>query len=287
MIDGVANSKAIADAIWDVSADIMSLLRNCFPAGTLVATPRGLFPIETIKAGDEVWAYDLVRSEWVTRQVLQKFVTDHDGTSATITVADEAIEATFLHPFWVVHGDDLASRPIRGHLPRVPEGATTSGRWVDAGDIRVGDELLLRDGRILRVQAIRHQPYRDKVYNIHVDDLQCYAVGQNSVLVHNTNGVTQKVSSAITKINNILRNNFKRGPVGDVSGAVSDMVGNPIPKLSGRTYDHVQDLGNMLRGLRKAASSLSGSNDPAAVAAYQQALQAIQEMEDGIMGAGL
>ncbi len=43
----------------------------------------------------------------------------------------------------------------------------------------------------------------------------------------------------------------------------------------------------MLRGLRKAASALSGSNDPAAVAAYQQALQAIQEMEDGIMGAGL
>ena len=31
---------------------------NCFPAGTLVATPRGLFPIETIKARDDVWAYD-------------------------------------------------------------------------------------------------------------------------------------------------------------------------------------------------------------------------------------
>ena len=34
-------------------------------------------------------------------------------------------------------------------------------------------------------RAIRHQPYKDKVYNFHVEDLQCYAVGRNGVLVHN------------------------------------------------------------------------------------------------------
>ena len=86
-----------------------------------------------------------------------------------------------------MRGDDLVKRPIRGHLPRVPEGATTPGRWVDVGDIRVGDEVLLRDGRILPVQAIRHQPYCDKVYNFHVEEFECYAVGRSSVLVHNTN----------------------------------------------------------------------------------------------------
>ncbi len=52
----------------------------------------------------------------------------------------------------------------------------------------MGDELLLRDGRILPVEAIRHQPYCDKVYNLHVEELECYAVGCNSVLVHNING---------------------------------------------------------------------------------------------------
>jgi hypothetical protein len=92
---------------------------------------------------------------------------------ATITVAGDEIEATFLHPFWVIHGEDLANRPFRDHLPRVPEGTTTSGRWVDAGEIRVGDELLLRGERTMPVQAIRHQPYHDKVYNFHVKDLQC------------------------------------------------------------------------------------------------------------------
>ena len=89
-----------------------------------------------------------------------------------------------------MNGEDLSGRRIREDLLRVPDGTTTAGRWVDAGDVRVGDRLLLRDGRILPVQAIRHQPYRDKVYNIHVADFQCYAVGANSILVHNTNGST-------------------------------------------------------------------------------------------------
>ena len=119
---------------------------------------------------------------------METYVSDHNGTSAKITVAGETIEATFLHPFWVVSGEDLADRPIRSHLPHVPEMATTSGRWVDAGDVHVGDQLLLRDGRILPVEAIQHQPYRDKVYNFHVDDFECYAVGNSGVLVHNTNG---------------------------------------------------------------------------------------------------
>ena len=120
--------------------------------------------------------------------MLKTYVSDHDGTSAKITVAGETIEATFLHPFWVVRGDDLAGRPIRSHLPSVPEVCKAPGRWVDAGDVRLGDDLLLRDGRILPVQSICHQPYRDKVYNLHIAEFECYAVGVNCVLVHNQNG---------------------------------------------------------------------------------------------------
>ena len=104
-----------------------------------------------------------------------------------ITAGDDTVQSTYLHPFWVVHGEDLANRPIREEMARVPEGCTTPGRWVYAGDVRVGDELLSRDGRILRVQAIRHEPYNDKVYNFHVAELESYAVGGNSVLVHNMN----------------------------------------------------------------------------------------------------
>ena len=38
------------------------------------------------------------------------------------------------------------------------------------------------------VESICHQPYRDKVYNFHVAEFECFAVGKSSVLVHNTNG---------------------------------------------------------------------------------------------------
>lgn len=99
--------------------------------------------------------------------------------------------------------------------------------------------------------------------------------------------LTLAEKNAANKINNILNKNFKRGPKGDVSGAIHDMVGNPIPKPSGGTYDHVQDLQNILRGLRKNAETLKNATDPAAVAAREQALQTIQEIEGAIAGAGL
>ncbi len=70
----------------------------------------------------------------------------------------------------------------------MPEGATTPGRWVDAMDLRVGDELLLRDGRIERIEEVQFYTSFDTVYNFEVDDLQCYAVGWTGVLVHNSNG---------------------------------------------------------------------------------------------------
>ena len=54
------------------------------------------------------------------------------------------------------------------------------------GDVRAGDDLLLRDGRIVVVAAVRHEPFQGKVYNFSVAELESYAVGHNNVLVHNT-----------------------------------------------------------------------------------------------------
>jgi hypothetical protein len=120
--------------------------------------------------------------------VLRTFCRDYRGHSVFATVAGETIESTSRHPYWVVRGEDLAARPCMPHLPPVAEGATTPGRWVDAGDLRIGDELLLRDGRILPVQGLRSSPYHANVYNFEVEDLHCYTVGPSGVLVHNNNG---------------------------------------------------------------------------------------------------
>ena len=161
---------------------------SCFPAGTLVATADGLRPIESIVAGERVWAYDLIASEWKLRHVLRTYSRPCGGSAAAVTVAGETIDSTSRHPYFVVRGENLEDRPRLEHLAEVPAGATTPGRWVDAMDLMVGDALLLRDGRIEPIQHLRTYPFFDTVYNFDVDDLHCYAIGRSSVLVHNSNG---------------------------------------------------------------------------------------------------
>jgi hypothetical protein len=152
---------------------------------TLVATPEGSRPVEEIRAGDMVWAYDLVSSRWLPRTVLETFSRQHAGRFATIQVAGEAITSTYHHPYWVVSGEDLDERPSPEHVPDVPENASTPGRWVDAGDLRPGDLLLLSDGRRVPVTAVEVQLWTQPVYNFSVDDLHTYAVGKHHALVHN------------------------------------------------------------------------------------------------------
>jgi hypothetical protein len=158
---------------------------NCFTRDTLVATDLGLRPIAEIAVGQRVWAYNLNAGEWRSCAVLQTFRRRYEGISTFVTVLDDTIESTFRHPYWVVRGEDLANRPRLDHMPSVADRTTIAGRWVDAGDLKVGDELLLRDGRILPVQSVRHSRFDGDMYNIEVDEFNCYAVGRNSVLVHN------------------------------------------------------------------------------------------------------
>ena len=119
---------------------------NCFPAGTLVGTLCGLRVIETIQADERVWAYDLITGQWRPCRVIQTFRRHYDGQSVFVTAEGDTIESTLLHPWWVVRGEGLAERPVRSHLREAPAGAAVPGRWVDAADLRVGDELLLRRG---------------------------------------------------------------------------------------------------------------------------------------------
>ncbi len=79
-----ASSRAAAAA-----AECDGVSTSCFPAGTPVATSTGSVLIEAIRQGNEVWAYDLLASQWRTCRVLQTFVHEFEGTSAFITVEGE------------------------------------------------------------------------------------------------------------------------------------------------------------------------------------------------------
>ena len=110
----------------------------------------------------------------------------------------------------------------------------------------------------------------------------------DGVHVHATSKpLTEGQQTTIRKIDNTIRGHLKPGPRGDISGTISDMVGNPISKPGGGYWDHVQEMQNTLRGLRKHAATLKGIADPAAQASRQRALDAIAEVETAIKGAGL
>ena len=193
VVDTNSTAYAVGELIGSIHEALMIVasmgsLRNCFPAGTPVSTVDGLRPIETIKRDDKVWAYDLTASQWRPCRVMQTFTTRYRGRSVLVTVAGETIEATYRHPFFVTRGKHLDSRPRMEHLAEVPANATTPGRWVDAGDLRVGDELMLLGGRTRPVTRLQTARYEEAVYNFEVENLHCYAVGHTSVLVHNSNG---------------------------------------------------------------------------------------------------
>ncbi len=122
--------------------------------------------------------------EWQLRSIEKAYIHNYEGDLLGIVVAGEKIESTPFHPFWVVRGNGIDARPQSRHGGPTPEGAR-EGRWVDAGDLCVADELMLRDGRAVPIEAIERRAFSGNVYNISVADLACYAVGRNNVLVHN------------------------------------------------------------------------------------------------------
>ena len=107
-------------------------------------------------------------------------------------------------------------------------------------------------------------------------------LGKNANAPQST--LTQGQQRAVSKIDNALRDHMKPG---DISGAVADQMGSPIPKPGGGYWNHAQEMQDTLRGLRKNAAALEGVTDPAAQAARQRALDAIKTVEEAIKGAGI
>jgi len=157
----------------------------CFPADTPVTTPAGLRPVQSIRAGDQVWGFSLATRAWLVRRVVATSEYEYDGDLVALAICAEVVEATANHPFWVVRGEGLDGRGRLENLPGTAPEAPPPGRWVDAGHLRVGDLLLLKSGRPAAVDRLVVRPVRQPVYNLQVEAVHTYAVGACQVLVHN------------------------------------------------------------------------------------------------------
>jgi RHS repeat-associated protein len=163
-----------------------SLKAGCFPAGTPVATEDGLRAIETIRPEERVWGLDLATGRWQLCRVLVAHRREYEGPFVAIALGQDTIESTSNHPYWVVRGEGLAERPWPGDVPLTGVIPSILGRWVEARDLRVGDVLLLKPDREAAVTGLSARWVQQEVYNLHIEQVQCYAAGTAQVLVHNT-----------------------------------------------------------------------------------------------------
>ena len=135
----------------------------CFIAGTLVHTQYALSPIEEIKTGDLVWAWDESSGEIGLKRVVETYINETQEL-VHVFVNGEEIITTPTHPFY---------SPIKG--------------WTSAVKLRAGDILVLLNGEYVVVEKIQHEILETpvRVYNFQVEDLHTYYVANSSVLVHN------------------------------------------------------------------------------------------------------
>ena len=148
---------------------IIILPPPCFPAGTLITmADLSTVPIEAVKVGDRVLAYDAVTGRSAPGRVLETFVHPYLAGSTLVRINDR-LAATPEHPFF------------------------RNGAWAPAGTIGVGDQLLhmeigARGGPAFLqapVMSVRREviPSETAVYNLEIDELHDYFA--DGVLVHN------------------------------------------------------------------------------------------------------
>ena len=135
----------------------------CFVAGTMVLTNLGNIAIETVRAGDRVWAENPETGEKALKSVVQTVINQTDEL-VHVFAGGEEIVTTPGHPFYV-------------------EGKG----WTESIQLHVGNLLILQDGSRVPVKNIRQEVLEISkiVYNFQVEDFNTYYVGENSILVHN------------------------------------------------------------------------------------------------------
>ncbi len=138
---------------------------NSFDGETLVSTENGLKPISEIEIGEKVWAYNEESGETELQDVVHLIQREGEKEIVDITLeSGEVIRATAGHPFYV-QGDEW--------------------RWLDAGDLKQGDQLYGKDGDTVFIKAIDTASLNLPVYNLTIDNTHTYFVGSNVVLSHN------------------------------------------------------------------------------------------------------
>lgn len=156
----------VAPSLSKVLNKLKKATCNCFTAGTKVLTDEGEKPIEEIEVGDKVLAKSDETGEVEYKEVVKLFQKQADEIYY-VTIGDEVIETTGLHPFWL------------------------DGKgWTLVYELKVGDLLVSSDGTKLAIDRIEIAPRQTTVYNFMVADYHSYFVSNLGIWVHNCTIIT-------------------------------------------------------------------------------------------------
>jgi hypothetical protein len=218
---------------------------GCFVAGTEVATPDGLRRIENIQVGDWVAAWDedtklvspqrvidLIRPE--PKLIWRLETLNADGETEVYEVTDD-------HP-WYVEG-------LSGGR----------GEWVKTKDLRTGQRIETADDRGLLILEIARTDRAERTYNLTVEGLHTFLVGEDGAVVHNCKWFNPKylppklraeVAKTIGRFNSgargrVFRDDLRKLPAGATYRKLPvDTAANNVRVLQGSdgsryiTFDH-------------------------------------------------
>ncbi len=121
-------------------------------------------PIEQVDVGDQILATDPETGEQGAREVTHVFV--HDDIVVDLLLQDGTVLGTTEdHPFW----------------------SETEGRFERADELSVGERVLTARGESIAVYGLSAASSRvERAYNLEVEGVHTYHVGEREVLVHNT-----------------------------------------------------------------------------------------------------
>ncbi len=157
----------------------------CFATGTIVHSESGLRPIESLRKGDRVWAFNFMTQKWELATLIQADSRIYQGLMVDLNLGSQQVRCTAEHPIWVSGGENLNLRPEVRDIPTEESKAQPFGRWVEAQHVQRGDVLLSRDGSIVQVEHISFDASQEMVHSLHVDGHHCFAVGNGGILAQN------------------------------------------------------------------------------------------------------
>ena len=149
------------------SYNLIALFGACFTGDMLVDAEGGKKRADEVKVGDKLWS----RSEFdpngplMLKEVEERFV--RVTLVLNLRVAGQVLRTTGEHPFWVEN----------------------RGRWLPAGELKVGDLLRTPYGSLVPVEAVEDSGQVETVYNWRIADYHTYyvsaTVGGVSIWAHN------------------------------------------------------------------------------------------------------